>query len=90
LLPAWLEGVQADKKFVLHHRSKTALASIDAKPRSVALLIGPEGGLAPAEIALAEKYEFSALRLGPRVLRTETAPLAALSVFQFLWGDLAD
>lgn len=87
-LAAWLDAIQSDAKFVLHHRSEIALESHTEKPASVALLIGPEGGLSETEIALAEKKDFAPLRLGPRVLRTETAPLAALSILQFLWGDL--
>lgn len=87
-LSNWLDSVQSDVKFVLHHRSEVNLASNSERPRSVALLIGPEGGLSESEITLAEKKNFAPLRLGPRVMRTETAPLAALSVLQFLWGDL--
>lgn len=77
---------EAEQKFVLHHRTDRSLASI-APPSSVSLLIGPEGGLSDSEIAEAEKNQFSSLRVGPRVLRTETAPLAALSIIQHLWGD---
>ena len=51
------------------------------------LLSGPEGGLAPAERRAAERAGFTAVRLGPRVLRTETAAVAALAVMQSLWGD---
>lgn len=87
-LASWLAAIQADAKFVLHHRSATALADHAGKPGSVALLIGPEGGLSESEITQAERGGFGSLRLGPRVLRTETAPLAALSVLQYLWGDL--
>ncbi len=54
----------------------------------VALLVGPEGGLTAAEAQLAADFGFQRLRLGPRILRTETAPLAALTVLQFLAGDL--
>ncbi len=82
----WIGQVQAEKKFVLHHRSESHLGDM-AKPQSVALLIGPEGGLSETEIATAERADFFPLRLGPRVLRTETAPLAALALFQFCWGD---
>ena len=57
------------------------------RPHSLALLIGPEGGLTDAEVAAAQTSGFIALGLGPRVLRTETAPLVALSVAQYLWGD---
>ena len=57
-------------------------------PASIALLIGPEGGLAASELTLASENGFSAMRLGPRVLRTETAPLVALSVLGARWGDI--
>jgi 16S rRNA (uracil1498-N3)-methyltransferase len=52
------------------------------------LLIGPEGGLDDNEHALAEAAGYLPVRLGPRVLRTETASVVALSVLQALWGDL--
>jgi 16S rRNA (uracil1498-N3)-methyltransferase len=55
----------------------------------VHLLSGSEGGFTPDEIRQAHDAGFIAIRLGPRVLRTETAPLVALSVLQTLWGDLA-
>ncbi len=54
----------------------------------VVLLIGPEGGLTDDEITAATDAGFRRIRLGPRVLRTETAPIAALSIIQFLAGDL--
>ena len=54
----------------------------------ICVLIGPEGGLAPSELTLASENGFSAIRLGPRVLRTETAPLVALSVLGARWGDI--
>jgi 16S rRNA (uracil1498-N3)-methyltransferase len=53
----------------------------------VGLLIGPEGGLTPEERQFADSHGFTAVRLGPRILRTETAPLAALALLQFLAGD---
>lgn len=55
---------------------------------SVALLIGPEGGLSGAEINTAMQHDFTTLGLGPRVLRTETAALVALTLVQARWGDL--
>lgn len=61
----------------------------DSSPlNSIALVIGPEGGLTADEVGLCEQTKFNKVRLGPRVLRTETAPLAALTVLQFLHGDL--
>lgn len=64
------------------------LANVD-KSAEIALLVGPEGGLEDNEISLARQYGFSAAVLGPRVLRTETAGLAALAALQCLRGDLA-
>lgn len=55
---------------------------------SVALLIGPEGGLSDEEIQLATASQFAGLSLGPRILRTETAALVALTLVQSRWGDL--
>jgi 16S rRNA (uracil1498-N3)-methyltransferase len=88
-LADWTAQCQAERKFVLHHRADAALSPAQ-KPKTTALLIGPEGGLSQAEIALAQNNGFEAWRLGPRVLRTETAPLAAITALQWIWGDLAD
>jgi 16S rRNA (uracil1498-N3)-methyltransferase len=56
-------------------------------PAEVLLLAGPEGGLAAEEHALAQACGFQAVRLGPRILRTETAALAAMAAMHALWGD---
>ena len=56
-------------------------------PGKVTLLVGPEGGLAPEERQRAESRGFLPVRFGPRVLRTETAPLATIAAMQALWGD---
>ncbi|MDH4565801.1 16S rRNA (uracil(1498)-N(3))-methyltransferase [Pseudomonas sp. BN414] len=81
----WQRDVQADLKLVLHPVAEP-LAS-HARPETLAFLIGPEGGLSEAEVEYAKAAGFHAARLGPRVLRTETAPVVALSVAQQLWGD---
>lgn len=86
LLADWLQRVQADLKLVLHPVAEP-LAS-HAKPQTLAFLIGPEGGLNDAEVAQAVRQNFHAARLGPRVLRTETAAAVALSLAQHLWGDM--
>ncbi len=57
------------------------------RPSAITLLAGPEGGFTDAETGLAQRRGFVALKLGPRVLRTETAALAALAAMQTLWGD---
>jgi 16S rRNA (uracil1498-N3)-methyltransferase len=85
-LSQWLSDVKADCKLVLDPEA-TPNALYD-QPASIALLIGPEGGLAPSELTLASENGFSTMRLGPRVLRTETAPLVALSVLGARWGDI--
>jgi len=66
----------------------TALARLGA-PSAVSLLVGPEGGLSADELAIAQAHGFRTCTLGPRVLRTETAPLAALATVQALLGDFA-
>ncbi len=58
-----------------------------APAQKVQLLIGAEGGLDPQEVIAAQQSGFVAVRMGPRVLRTETAGLAAMAVLQALWGD---
>lgn len=82
-----LQSDQSAQRFVLHHRSDGKLST--QAPASVLLLIGPEGGLSDAEIAQAQAASAQALTLGPRILRTETAPLVAMSILQYQWGDLA-
>jgi 16S rRNA (uracil1498-N3)-methyltransferase len=83
----FVDECEDDLKFVLHHRAEKNLNSFSV-PKSVTILIGPEGGLSEEEIQAALEVDFEALVLGPRVMRTETAPLVALSNMQFLWGDI--
>lgn len=73
-------------RLVLAPEAKTSLRQLDAIPEQVALLVGPEGGLSPKEIGFAEEHGFVAINLGPRILRTETAALVALSILQYKWG----
>ena len=85
-LEPWLQDNRSQLRLVLHHRDSQSLPEGEA-PESVALLIGPEGGLSEREIALAKQAGCAPLTLGPRVLRTETAPVAAISLVQYRWGD---
>ena len=87
-LEHWDHHRPQDLKLVLHHRTEVRLRHIEQTPQSICLLIGPEGGLADQEIASAIDLGFQPMALGPRVLRTETAPLAAISLLQGQWGDL--
>lgn len=86
-LDQWLarpaEGVL---RLMLAPDAEETLAGI-APASQVQLLIGAEGGLDPQEVIAARQSGFRAVRLGPRVLRTETAGLAALAALQVLWGD---
>jgi 16S rRNA (uracil1498-N3)-methyltransferase len=84
-LGTWLD--RCDGGLVLYHRAEATLAVLPAPAGRINLLIGPEGGLDPAELAQAQAGGLVPVRLGPRVLRTETAPLAAIAAIQALWGD---
>lgn len=94
LLPMTLENslraVRADWYFVL---SPKALSRLKEKPvqecQRVILLIGPEGGLSDEEISLACQRGFLPLSLGPRILRTETAAVAAITALQCSFGDMS-
>lgn len=94
LLPAqdissFLPQDNSTLRLVLHHRSEQTLRQLPA-PSSATLLVGPEGGLSGWEIESAiGQFGYTPLTLGPRVLRTETAPVAALVAVQMLWGDLS-
>ncbi|MBS1140239.1 MAG: rRNA m(3)U498 methyltransferase [Proteobacteria bacterium] len=76
-------------RLMLAPDAEESLASI--RPvGEVQLLIGAEGGLDPQEVMAAKQAGFQAVRMGPRVLRTETAGLAALAAMQALWGDFRE
>ncbi len=81
----WVKAQSAG--LLLDHRATSSLTELEAPNRDIALLVGPEGGLSDAERELAVSEGFTSVRLGPRILRTETAPLAALAAIQTLWGD---
>lgn len=84
----WVGGVSHGVKIILAPLAGNTLKEItDMKP-AVTLLSGPEGGFSEDEIANAVAAGYRPVALGPRVLRTETAALAALCAIQVLWGDL--
>jgi 16S rRNA (uracil1498-N3)-methyltransferase len=86
-LADWLPTVTASAKLLLAP-GVPPLALATSAVASVALLVGAEGGLGEGELELAQHYGFRGLALGPRVLRTETAPLVAIALCQAWWGDL--
>lgn len=88
-LTQWLPGDTNACRLVLDPRTGSRLTlPANHGLRPVTVLSGPEGGLTDEEVQLACQHDFQPITLGPRVLRTETAPLAALSLLQYLAGDI--
>lgn len=88
-LSKWVQEDTSGPKLVLSPYESKTLNQFSA-PETLTVLVGPEGGLSEAEIALATHQGFIATRLGKHVLRTETAPLAVIAAAQALWGDFRD
>ncbi|HXE40958.1 MAG TPA: 16S rRNA (uracil(1498)-N(3))-methyltransferase [Azonexus sp.] len=89
-LENWLaRPTHATLRLMLAPDAERALVEIPPAGE-VQLLIGSEGGLDPQEVIAATQAGFQAVRLGPRVLRTETAGLAALAAMQAIWGDFRE
>lgn len=84
-LKEWLANVPAGQGYMLDHTGTAGFTG--EPPEAVYLLIGPEGGTSDDEKMLALQAGFTTVRLGPRVLRTETAPVVALTALQLQWGD---
>jgi 16S rRNA (uracil1498-N3)-methyltransferase len=78
--------VEGELRIMLSPHAEQRLAELP-RPARALLMAGPEGGFTEVEAALARQRGFVELKLGPRVLRTETAALAALSAINTLWGD---
>ncbi len=87
-LDVYLQACDATMKLALHPQGSKSWRDYTGIAGDIALLIGPEGGLSDAEISQARMHGFQSLRLGSRVLRTETAAITALSVLQAVVGDL--
>ena len=88
-LQEWLHTcIPADTKLVLDPDAGLSLSEINTPERNIILLTGPEGGLSDGEKTRLAQAGFSSIRLGKRILRTETASITAISCIQFLWGDL--
>lgn len=89
-LTQWLTQTteQPPLRLVLAPDAEQGLKNLPPPTTGVELLIGPEGGLEGSEIELAKRNGYQAVSIGPRILRTETAGLAALAILQSLWGDI--
>lgn len=88
-LQDWLNQLPPALRLTLDPHATTPLQQQVVAAERIQLLIGPEGGLTDSEVSQAQAHQFAPVRLGPRVLRTETAALAALTVIQYQFGDLA-
>lgn len=86
-----LSQCQAQLKLILWEQAQQPLKDLlpSSLPESVAVVVGPEGGLGGAEVELAQKYGFVPVGLGPRILRTETAGFTLAAILQFHYGDLS-
>jgi len=89
-LQQWAETVEADKKWILHTEDLPANPFNSEAPASLCFAVGPEGGFAEEEVEQAKDFGFDCITLGPRVWRTETAPVVLLSLIQLSWGDFLD
>lgn len=88
-LDDWLQQESSALKLNLHPRAQHSIMNLPIENQRVRLLVGPEGGLSNEEIANANTAGFHDVLLGPRVLRTETAALTAITALQCRYGDLS-
>lgn len=90
-LQDWLAALPPNSlRLILAPRAATTLNQLAPPSGPVILLVGPEGGFTEAEMAAALAAGFIPLRLGPRILRTETAAMALLAALQGRWGDFVE
>lgn len=88
-LTQWCECDIECCKLTLHPRATYSINTLPDDIKHIRLLIGPEGGFSDEEISLTHTLKFTETLLGPRVLRTETAALTAITALQCRFGDLA-
>ncbi len=90
-LQACVEGLdpnEAQLHVVLDHRAVSTFSSIDVgNAGRIVFVAGPEGGLSDEERQWLIAKSFTAIAMGPRILRTETAAIAAIAIMQARWGD---
>jgi len=97
-IPNLIDPINLDAECLQKYKSDlsiffdtTGQDSLDGnKPKEITLVIGPEGGFTKEEKQIAIDNEYSVIQSGPRLLRTETAPIMALSILQYLYGDLSN
>ena len=87
-LETWCANLTDSLKLNLHPKAEQGINQLPNHNKNISLLIGPEGGLSNEEISMTHQYQFTDILLGPRVLRTETAALTAITALQVRFGDL--
>ena len=85
----WLSLDSGVTKLIMNPESGVSLAKLSKPKGSVVVLVGPEGGFSDDEIKKAGAAGYQDINIGPRILRTETAALVAISACQVLWGDFS-
>lgn len=85
---SWCSADFNGLKLNLHPRANLSINTLENPSENIKLLIGPEGGLSEDEILMTTKFNFTEILLGPRILRTETAALTAITALQVKFGDL--
>ena len=84
----WVRLGASKTRLILHPESLQSMSNISLSDNELTLMIGPEGGFSDAEVEQAQENGCEPISLGPRILRTETAVVSAVSNAQHLWGDL--
>lgn len=87
-LTDWCNQEFSSLRLVLDPGAQDKISNIKNVPENITMLVGPEGGLSDEELNLVKQKGFVPINIGPRILRTETAALAAISILQARWGDV--
>jgi len=88
LFDEWISNVPERPGLILHPEATSSLSTITPPVAGLTLISGPEGGFSEREVTMAASSGCIAVKLGPRILRTETAAVAAICACQTLWGDM--
>ena len=87
--PCISSRTDSNLRLMLQPNARSCLRNLEKPPGGLSSLVGPEGGLTPEAPTLARTAGFSGISMGPRILRTETAAVAAVAGIQTLWGDFS-
>lgn len=85
-LKQWIDTYQGQNNWMLDPMATDSFKALPSELPNCTILIGPESGFSPEELTQAQQ-KFTGLQMGPRILRTETAPLAMISALQARYGD---